>query len=35
MNKLVEYSIEQLSKTRIFEMTYNREQYINNIDEDI
>lgn len=33
MNKLVEYLIKQLSKTKIFEMTYSREQYIDNIDD--
>jgi hypothetical protein len=33
MNKPVEYLIEQLSKTHIFEMAYSREQYIDNIDD--
>lgn len=30
--RMQEYMIEQLSKTRLFEMAYNREQYIRNVD---
>ena len=32
MNRIIEHIVEEFSKTRLFEMAYSREQYINNID---